>query len=1806
MRGKLYVNILKLVIFVALLVYLVCQSSWNFVYLGGLLILLCVLLYFYYYRGKKQELNNQPGRDFWGTMWGILSLLVLSWFSVHTLNNYFEADSSTYKNSSHYALRVDGIRLQQTDKFIVAGSGKNAFFDQSRFIGNVVLENVNDSSVQLGLQRFALPFYQEFYNDDGRLDKLTLRNVESMVTFTNQDTLQFLMYNGSTYRFYIDELSDKDSVFYHLITPQGENLVSAEHRFLVRGLSLNTLLGGISCEGADFSDIHIIRPVIYTQVKKKERVERYQDVGFAVELGRDAFVESVNRVKAIGVSDKLPFQNVQQTIKKHLAVSLSLGTSFSIGYDEDRTRSTYFNVPEDNKDILELRYKMPLYHYFADLNSRDDNTVYVTSTLAGNIDLMSIPENIMLFQQFEHPENIFQLRPFYLSYIAGKTTEELSFNYFDGKKSQTYKAGELFAGIQTNEAGNDIKWIIEVENFKQTAPFSPFLLKLTIVLLTLSLVFLLFWGSDVSEYSQNLYRQTFSLVEVVAYMVLLYLVTFRLFLLWRVAVFPPVEQVSYYEFNALFRSDYNYNMLVRSLVIWGVLVFLLKGFVYYLWGHKLWNWLKGIQWFNKLRLWLNRLMPCLSEKGADKINWKMLIGLVVSFIIMVVCILASKPSISIPGPVVLYFLNVLLINYYTTDNATVLQNRCPSLSWKQRPVKTIKLSVLNGLIVSALLLWADSGFGILFFTFLLFWFIFRLHDYCKFYLSAYREKRIIHAPSLIFTVLLILLVILICNYKTVIGYVYTDSYLPYFVVALTGLVIFYMVMYAINSYRGRCTLLGGILFSAGLFACCWSFNCYLSHGGQHTAQRIVVHFKDPIDALQDIKYKETANRYFQTSLNHMIIGEYNRRGAEISLIGEGGHGYFKMHPHSKVGALWNAQLTDISLVRYVIAEHSQLLPLILIGCFFLLLLAGLRMPTLHWGARSILVQIPLLLFIQSLLVWMTNTQRFIFLGQDFPMVSINSRLTLVYYFVLTFIWLGVAIYEKTMLFRLLENEYRVQNERSKRDMFQMAMLLIVCVTFCVYIPQRSIERFNVTKLFRSMQREDLQRLNVDFRNFQDSLGKKVDLRRDMSALITAFDRQYNGESYFTKDFGKQLWRNYVQFGCRDNNSQAVMHVHYTRADGEKYLKVDVLDKYYNQKLPKRSDSSWRGSIVSASKGKATAGRNRLATNSFVAYRLPADWLYEGKDKVMICSRKAFIVGNDTYSVDMSKGINSTVVLQDGDQVLVDGQVQDLSAIAGEKSYFARNVMVNGQRTFVYPLRDHFYWIRNFADEVFEQKSNEFSEKKLLHKDIEITLSAELLEKVYPHLEKTGLSGCGVIAADGNGAITLMADYKKGYQLDPNNVLRIEQLNDSIYMSGDRGSEIERNYFANMNLVYLKDGPGSTQKPIVWTAVASSVDLPWKDISIADYKGSITSVGGNFIIRKFNGASFLKKHPFRTLISDENSGKSVGLSEYMMKSSNVYNATMVYIGSFPLGNLQDKNFLKIAHTRDSISLFNSVPANIVGEKFQEVFPVLKNGNHVWMSLNCPIQKEFIGQSVLHLQLKDFFGLGSDTYGEGAEYAESVSLIPELAEKNDYSNGYAYGEYSYLSVSERSKMLMENAIRSTAIGAQKVWEVTPLKMAEMFGRLASLDQNYTLTLSADKAKKHEARMCNSCSKGYMEARPLQMEGMNRVISSKGTAQRMVASLQLEQKSDSSIRCGKYYLYAKTGTINSDIRNHADRHRLGVIITDKNLSVTPVDKLDKVKFYVVYFTFDKTGQFGLYATILKEIMESDTFKRYMDDYE
>ena len=185
---------------------------------------------------------------------------------------------------------------------------------------------------------------------------------------------------------------------------------------------------------------------------------------------------------------------------------------------------------------------------------------------------------------------------------------------------------------------------------------------------------------------------------------------------------------------------------------------------------------------------------------------------------------------------------------------------------------------------------------------------------------------------------------------------------------------------------------------------------------------------------------------------------------------------------------------------------------------------------------------------------------------------------------------------------------------------------------------------------------------------------------------------------------------------------------------------------------------------------------------------------------------------------------------------------------------------------------------------------------------------------------------------------------------------------------------------------------------------------------------------------------------------------------------------------------------------------------------------------------------------------------------------------------------------------NSLFAERGIRFTAIGSSAVWYVTPWKMAESFGRMASLNRNYHLNVV-----KHQPRpyvQFEQLTQEYRDARGAQMRGMSGVLTSGGTAAKAVSTLQIRTSDEGgSNRIGNFYVYAKTGTIGE---KH-DRHRLGVIISDHDLATTSTDDLDKVKFVVIYFTFSDTSgnvKDGTYAHIIDAVMKSASFRHYMSN--
>ena len=1679
----------------------------NFGLLGILFIVVIVAVTLAYHRRQVVEAR----RAFFGmnsinfAVICSVALLGLGLLSIVTLNNYFFADSHVYRNTDHHTLRLDGIELRNAPTtFVLAANSPRAFFDDESMCGSAVIDDVSADSVRLRLDNFCRPLFINHYNADGRCTGRTLLGGQSLLQFADGDTLFLRLSNADVYGFYVN-IVDADSVDYHLILPDGSDHITDEHRFLTQGLPMSMLTQGIYSDAANFSDLHLVRTTMHMQVRKGRRLSTYRNVGYALEVRGQAPASRREHHFTEGRIGNGAWQSLRSVGRE--VVSLPLGAVFQIGYDGAATRAAAFSRAADGDGRLSLLFKMPCYRYLSLPPEQDEcNASVRTSLHLENEELSALPDEIILFDLFSHDDNLNTMRPVTIGYRGGSTTEPLtvSYSHDGGQTLRSATAGDRL--LTPSPIGNpSISWLLSIEDLRSTAPYSPFGIKLRIALFTLLLALLVLWrGATGMTTPAAARRNLFTTTEFAAYAVTIYLVSLRWLLLWRTAVFPPVDDISYYEFNGLFRNAANGRWLTLMMAAMVVVVATAKKFSTKALYHSYMAYVPFVQ----------SLCTKLKHYRYSTVGTPLLT--VAILFVLELTLLRPSPLLRIALPVFCYLaLTVFIDKRIAPTSRFSLSDRDERQSFmlKHTALRLFAAHVGTALLFAAMLLVVDSGYGILFLTFSLFWALWLMQQHVGYYMRG-EHRRVV-----VILLLLVVTGLLIYQYKDIIGFLDHGTTLQVAgVTAAAGAVVALVSCWIMKLRRPRTVVLlvvgTALVFTLGG----WGFRGYLKYGGQHTAQRIAVHFSSPDDVMEKISDDATEHRYLQAALNHAVIGVYTDCGRSVRLTGADGHGYFRLQPHSKVGALWNAQLTDIALVRYVISEHSALLPLLLVSLFVVMLLAGARQPLSHRWARSLLIQIPLLLFVHSLLIWMATTQRFIFLGQDFPMVSLNSRLTLLYYFGLVTTWVLVSVYERASLHSVLDADDNMlwRFTMPRTDGRHAVVALALCIVGAALSPRGTTSnQFELTRLMNRFALR-LDQVNERLAAYQDSVS--ISMQHDLSADMNRFSSTAGIDALLADfPFGQRLWHNFVSRDSRNNTSHLLLHAHLDR-DGRVVLAL--VNKFTIPLLPRTAARRWHGNITSA----------------------------------------------------------------DGD-------------------YLARSIMVNGRPAFVYPQGKALFTMRHVADELRHQQTAAAGSDGADSPadDIRLTLSASLTDALYSHLRHATATRSSVIVASGDGAVMAMADFDARYTIGANDEKRISSIADSLYMYGLIGSATERRAFGNKNLLHIENGPGSTVKPLLWTAVASRTSLPWRNMSIAPYEGLIESRDpAHFSITSFGGIPLLNAHPLVTLKSDENNGDGVDLYSFITRSSNVYSAALAYIGSFTQGELSSSRFLRTGDDADGSTLLVRIGAGDIADtlNFRRRFPVIRMGRDTVAFNRRPLSDDQ-PSSLLETAMRQMFlnDDDADTY-----YTNTLSTTADMSRR---SNGYAYAETSHLNSrqGDSEALFAENAIRSTAIGAQQVWEVTPWKMAEAYGRMATLNAGYRLSLTPQDAA---YRRFEPLSQGFIDARRLMMRSMSDVLTG-GTAHSLGSLLHVFPMATplqpyASNVVGRYYVYAKTGTIST--RGNDDSHRLAIVIADRDLALTPADALAGVRFVVVFFTCNDRAQWSTYAAAIKTIMASEEFRSYMNN--
>mgnify|MGYP004726058247 FL=1 len=1783
MKGKLNktIGIIVGVIALAIAVFLILK----FFRLSFTALLICTILilsfnlWFYYIddRGENMLLDKSNYGNH--VIMGMFSVLAIGLLSIITLTNYFSPSSRLYSNNDHYALNVQGVRIERFPYTLIdERHPSGAFFDDRSYLGKLDVRRVDasedgtSSTVVLNRSGNQRPvFFWKEHN--GRHTDRKVFNEQAFIHFAVGDELAFSYKNGSSFSFRIEEHTDGQRKNWNTdCFVNTDNKVNVSF-VLNDGCALSSLLNGIVIPSeCPVEGINIIRTETpdwnYNSSKKikfpflenKRRARRIAGIPFILDFNGEALAN----LSSVSVNGQK--YGVGKGMTSSTDLLLPVGKVFSIGYGRDRSPYMYF---DGRKDSLCLNYEQPLYRYLTCPNDRKDNTVLVANSLVENGKLIAgIPEDIILYELFKTNDNVNSMRPWCLSFFQGEAAAPLVVT-LDGDPSRTYTDEELFDGIKGR--GNNVTWNVSICDFAANSPISGRKIIWIVIFLTIVSALWLWLGAA--------YFST-SLVEPFVYSVLIVLVSIRLFLCWRIAAFPPVSSITAAEF-AGFRRDGIIIWLTVSLAIFYSII----GFAKIVNGRTCWH-VRNLKVFLKIRDFLYNIPT------------EYIALICVSSVLLSIGVGHSVGALNRIGyilcPIVLYIVSECLLVFRTDYSADGF--------WGLN--KNFVLSCFLALALSGILFYADGGYGTMFLLFSLFYLYIRL----VFHLNRLPRQR--------FANLILRLILFV-----IIGFALDYRYLLSSVVSLSASLSFYLILATLVSLIVLAVhyLLGGplridrtdcfqikkrevpkaipfwafvaLLFVVIAFVARPAIAHYVS-GHPHMQYRVLALDKKNDDVFKrNIPDNKSEAKFLQASMNDWILEEYNQKGDDIKLWGT--DRYFRPLPQSKLGALWFAQTTDICLARYVIAEHGKLMAILLVALFFLLFFAMLAVRTRRKNLKLLIVAGGLLLFVQSLMVWLANTRNFVFFGQDFPMISITSKLSTLLFVVLVLISSIASISDWA------SDSYDYEgndNSKSFTRLLSIAYVMIFVALIVQYaLAKRTYDsKYNLNNLLSKDTTDSfsdkISRINELFADYQERCNAKYPNGNDYSRIVKAFYETDSlsidnilsaGEDRFTP----RAFRNFIYRDSKVNKSENLLHVvRYDRIDSRGYskssLQIAVKTDYYDAKLPSYLKTTWEGDVLSYS---SPTPQLNSSSSGYRLKQLPTGWTREPM---------ALVISTSTTSSDIRGTLPPVTLEQNGLHIAA---VDAHDAISGKplfssKDVIAQNVNVNGTRTFVYPMNDDFYWAKTFAETVM--LANHEKKDKDVYLTVDVPLVSELKRKIQSFSSKSDFY-MSIIVADGDGKIRAFADYKDDkHRLNPNDWNRISEVQEELTLRVNRSEE--RRYFANEAFLELKDGPGSTQKPLVYSAVTSGIStIDWSALSGTNpsffYNRFPSSANGNR-----GGFPFFNGHkirPFTTVLGDEIwNQEGVNAVQYIAKSSNYYNAMVAYIGSrYSVGD----------DVRPS-ELFRTVgaPNRMSDEEYRKNFPVMKYGGRFVSFVDT--LPAVSSNSILHDRLERNFNLPSEP-----QYASFYGISRRLNVKNLYervlpnvTSGYVFPEFSYLDLRMRNDLYsgtyLENMVRKTATGQKFVWHVTPAKMAQMFGSLASMNRLYRLTLDPERTPEYERfSTWDNESRYVSQIQTRILHGMSDIFNY-GT----LRSMKLPSG---------YHYYAKTGTINGQKRVGKKLVKtksllLGIVISDRDLRQYDAED---ARMFVMYI--EKNAFYSLAgddrAQLIETVVNSNVFKDYMN---
>lgn len=903
---------------------------------------------------------------------------------------------------------------------------------------------------------------------------------------------------------------------------------------------------------------------------------------------------------------------------------------------------------------------------------------------------------------------------------------------------------------------------------------------------------------------------------------------------------------------------------------------------------------------------------------------------------------------------------------------------------------------------------------------------------------------------------------------------------------------------------------------------------------------------------------------------------------------------FQMLPHSpqNKGAKYNAQATDLVASRFFLAEHGNLsvlfymllliLPTVMLASFYRLYPDFTNRTNSGYPVVTAGFSIMNFLLITALLVILAATGRYIFFGQDMPFGSILSKQSILFP--------SILIITTVLLFSKIPIQYYAN--RKKLFPGLIIFLILGFLLFGVKPVFNKNKEFNVSGLAGSMEEMLSTRLQPILDHFDTSratsklsVSKKDKLFTDsLRALISSGQLSSEGsffgkeaDAYSKLDFSAHL----------DQNRLIYLDLYSGRPE------LSINENYFRIEPPPHLQQAWKGnvygdstnfnvSLLNCDDGVITSWKLSSAGNNNEPTPLCNDLelLFSSK------SHQLQLVNKGTHSLTLVAG-DSRVLLAPGHRLgvgnpstlLITGAEEE-RLLSIEPDAFMRNFHVNGSRFYVYPLGSKFIWARNFAEGIAGGRSTgATSSDAFISLDLELTDSlVSILQQMMQNDTAYGDGAeFGISIADGDGKLIAIADHIKGLaRPDPNDKAGFNRT-----LQGENGYVAQstlRKQVGNINLLRMNPGPGSTLKPLIFSAIASQLDIDWDNFASSGFTGQLDRFGGERVA----------EYDF-----EKDNGHISKVSDYLKYSDNYYHANVLLLGSYPKQATKD----------------------LLGSSFQMQNPGVglhwpnfryKNRDY-WMDgfKNWPgyanREANFgLANSYSSIGLLSNFNIVTRPEPRRLDMFQSAYDSSLLG--TAYRSGFILPEYSVFdqageTVSHRIPYdVFASCFRGHVKGSSQVM-IPPVKMVEAFGRLVSQDKGYSLSFATGVVKKDRQAFDVDNTIAYNSYLQLMREGVFKGMEEalyRGTAAALGALLK---KGDG------YFYYAKTGTT-GDNESRTKSKLMVVVISEKDLTAPGFNFRDN-KFYTLYFTMQngpaKQNEQFLHQ-VIRMVQHSSPFTRYM----